>query len=386
MPTRADRDLVVWGSEIDESTIAQARRTARLPVVDGHVALMPDAHIGIGATIGSVIPTRGAVIPSAVGVDIGCGMVAVRTDLRVGQLPDDLTRVLDAIEAVVPAGVGQGHREPTSAARAWLAAHPPASALSGQQERKTLEQFGTLGSGNHFFEVCADEAERVWLVLHSGSRGIGNELAMGHIRRAKKLAAHDATPLEDPDLAYFVHGTPPFERYIADMRWAQDYAMANRAAMMDAATQALFAVLGAGTELSRVNCHHNFAELEEHGGKRLWITRKGAIRARAGELGIVPGSMGAPTFIVRGRGEPASYTSCAHGAGRRMSRTHARKTITIEEFESQMQGRTWLRRDARRLIDEAPAAYKDITQVMRDQADLVEVVHELRGLVNYKGL
>jgi tRNA-splicing ligase RtcB len=386
MPRKVGDRLLVWGSEIDQGAIAQALKATALPVVEGHVALMPDAHIGIGAAIGSVIPTRGSVIPSAVGVDIGCGMVAVGTDVRAEQLPDDLKPFLRAIEHAVPAGVGVGHKRATAAAERWLATHPPPGDHSDKQRRKTAEQFGTLGSGNHFFEVGLDETERVWLVLHSGSRGIGNQLATQHIARAKQNMRESLSSLEDPDLAYFTQGTPEFERYIADMLWSQEYAMANRSAMMDAATRVLFGFLRFGREVERVNCHHNFAARERHDDREVWITRKGAIRAERGDLGIIPGSMGARTFIVRGLGNPLSYNSCAHGAGRRMSRTQARKQVSVEQFREQMKGRTWLEGRARQLLDESPAAYKDIEQVMRDQADLVEVVHELKGLVNYKGL
>jgi len=385
MPRRVDDKLLVWG-EIEENTIAQARKAARLPIVEGHVALMPDAHIGIGATIGSVIPTENAVIPSAVGVDIGCGMVAVRTDVRQDQLPDDLKPLLRKIAHAVPAGVGKGHGRVTKAAEAWLGSRKPPRDLSDKQTKTTLEQFGTLGSGNHFLEVAVDEDGRTWIVLHSGSRGIGNQLATLHISKAKKDMKRALVSLEDPDLAYFVQGTPDFDAYIADMRWAQDYAMANRAAMVDAAVAVLLKFLGFGRETERVNCHHNFAARERHGGKDLWVTRKGAIKADVGDLGIIPGSMGARTFIVRGKGNELSYNSCSHGAGRKMSRTQARKQITEEAMREQMKGRVWLDDRARLLLDEGPDAYKDIEQVMREQADLVEIVHELQGIVNYKGL
>jgi tRNA-splicing ligase RtcB (3'-phosphate/5'-hydroxy nucleic acid ligase) len=377
---------MVWGSDIDEATIAQAQKAAHLPVVEGHVALMPDAHIGIGATIGSVIPTRNAVIPSAVGVDIGCGMVAVRTDVRQDQLPDDLEKLLKRIEKAVPAGVGKGHLRATRASEAWLKEHPPAADLTEKQLKKTLAQFGTLGSGNHFLEVSVDESGLVWLVLHSGSRGIGNQMAQHHIDKAKSSMREALTSLGDPNLAYFVQGKPEFDAYIADMQWAQEYAMANRARMMDASTRVLFEHLGTGREVERINCHHNFAALEEHDGRKIWITRKGAIKADRGDLGIIPGSMGARTYIVRGKGNPLSYHSCAHGAGRRLSRTQARKQIVLEDFVEQMKGTVWLSDRAKSLIDEGPSAYKDITTVMKDQEDLVEIVHELRGLVNYKGL
>jgi len=385
MPARVDHKLLVWG-DIEENTINQARKAAHLPIVEGHVALMPDAHIGIGATIGSVIPTENAVIPSAVGVDIGCGMVAVRTDVRQDQLPEDLKPLLRKIEHAVPAGVGKGHGRVTKAAEAWLGSRKPPRDLSDKQTKTTLEQFGTLGSGNHFLEVAVDEDGRTWIVLHSGSRGIGNQLATLHISKAKKDMKRALVSLEDPDLAYFVQGTPDFDAYIADMRWAQDYAMANRAAMVDAAVAVLLKFLGFGRERERVNCHHNFAERERHGGKDIWVTRKGAIKADVGDLGIIPGSMGARTFIVRGKGNELSYNSCSHGAGRKMSRTQARKQITEEAMREQMKGRVWLDDRARLLLDEGPDAYKDIEQVMREQADLVEIVHELQGILNYKGL
>jgi tRNA-splicing ligase RtcB len=385
MPTRVDDKLLVWG-EIEESTIDQARKAARLPIIAGHVALMPDAHIGIGATIGSVIPTENAVIPSAVGVDIGCGMVAVRTDVRQDQLPDDLRPLLKKIEHAVPAGVGKGHGRVTKAAESWLVSRRPPRDLSDKQIKTTLEQFGTLGSGNHFLEVAIDEDSLTWIVLHSGSRGIGNQLATAHISKAKRDMKESLTSLEDLDLAYFVQGTPDFDAYIADMQWAQDYAMANRAAMIDAAVAVFLSFLGFGSETERVNCHHNFAAREHHGGKDIWVTRKGAIKADKGDLGIIPGSMGARTFIVRGKGNELSYTSCSHGAGRKMSRTQARKHISEDLLREQMKGRVWLDDQARLLLDEGPDAYKDIEQVMREQADLVEIVHELHGIVNYKGL
>ncbi|RMH79727.1 MAG: RtcB family protein [Actinomyces sp.] len=385
MARQLDDRLVSWASDLDDETLAQALRTARSPHVAGHVALMPDAHLGLGATIGSVIPTEGAVIPAAVGVDIGCGMIAAELDLTADDLPDDLQGLYDRIERAVPAGVGGRHRRPDDRARRWLARHRPATELSEDQARRALEQFGTLGAGNHFLEVCLDERNRVWVVLHSGSRGIGNQLAQMHIDRARRLARDLGERLEDPNLAAFVEGTPDFERYIADMRWAQDYARANREAMMDAALGELVAHVGHGRETDRVDCHHNFCAREVHDGRELWITRKGAIRADVGDRGVVPGSMGTSSYIVRGRGNPASWRSCAHGAGRRHSRRRARRLYGPEDLERAMAGRVWRRRDAARLVDEIPAAYKDIDRVMADQADLVEVEHTLNQIVNYKG-
>jgi RNA-splicing ligase RtcB len=385
VPTTINDRLVSWASEIDEQTIRQAEQTARLPIVAGHVALMPDAHVGIGATVGSVIPTAGAVIPAAVGVDIGCGMVAAELDVTEAQLPDTLEPLLRRIEQAIPAGVGRGHDHVARNADRWLAAHRPATPLAADRATKAAKQFGTLGSGNHFFELCIDERGRVWVVLHSGSRGIGNQLAQLHIATARRLAEDLDLRLEDPDLAYFVEGTPHFRHYIADMLWAQDYARANREQMMDNAMREVFAVLGIGRETQRINCHHNFTQREVHDGVELWITRKGAIKADRDDLGVIPGSMGTRSYIVRGRGSAASWRSCSHGAGRRHSRTRARKLFTAADLTEQMRGKVWLTRRAAALVDEIPAAYKDIDQVMADQSDLVEVLHTLRQVLNYKG-
>ena len=385
MPTTINPKLVSWASDVDPETIRQAEKTARLPVVEGHVALMPDAHVGIGATVGSVIPTKGAVIPSAVGVDIGCGMIAAELDLTESRLPDDLGPLLGRIERAVPAGVGQGHDKVAGGADRWLARHRPATELSAKQVTTAARQFGTLGSGNHFFELCVDERGRVWVVLHSGSRGIGNQLAQMHIAKARRLAKHLALRLEDPDLAYFVEGTPEFEAYVADMLWAQSYARANREQMMDRALAEVFACVGTGSETRRVNCHHNFSQREVHDGREVWVTRKGAIKADVGDLGVIPGSMGTCTYIVAGKGNPASWRSCSHGAGRRHSRRQAKKLFSAADLAEQMRGTVWLAERAEALLDEIPAAYKDIDQVMADQADLVEVRHTLRQVLNYKG-
>jgi tRNA-splicing ligase RtcB len=385
MPTNINERLISWASDIEPGTIAQAEKTSRLPIVEGHVALMPDAHVGIGATVGSVIPTANAVIPSAVGVDIGCGMIASELDVHADQLPDTLEPLLSRIEAAIPAGVGKGHDAVADNADRWLAANHPATELSQDRANKAAKQFGTLGSGNHFFELCIDERGRVWVVLHSGSRGIGNQLASMHIDKARKLAKGLELKLEDPNLAYFVEGTPEFGQYIADMLWAQDYAHANRDQMMDNAMRAIFAFFGFGEETRRINCHHNFTEREVHGGRELWITRKGAIKADTGDLGVIPGSMGTRSYIVRGKGNAMSWTSCSHGAGRRLSRTQAKKLFSTTDLAEQMRGKVWLSHKADALLDEIPSAYKDIDQVMADQADLVEVLHTLRQVLNYKG-
>lgn len=377
--------LVSWASDLDPKARLQAERTARLPVISGHVALMPDAHLGIGATVGSVVPTAGAIIPSCVGVDIGCGMAAVRTNLAAADLPDSLDPMLGAIAKAVPAGVGQGHDATSRAAEWWLHSNRPRTRLDPRQSEKAYKQFGTLGSGNHFVEVGTDEAGQVWVVLHSGSRGVGNSLASSHIAAAKAVAKRMELKLEDPDLAYFLEGTPEFEHYVADLLWAQDYAAANRETMLNAVLVAVFRAVGRGSEVDRVNCHHNYSAQEVHGDRTLWVTRKGAIRARVGDRGIIPGSMGTSTFIVRGLGEADSYDSCSHGAGRRMSRGDARRSLTAESLTEAMTGRTWLSGKAVQLVDEHPLAYKDVEQVMRDQADLVEVEHRITALLNYKG-
>jgi len=385
MPNHLTERLVSWVADLEPGTEEQARRAAALPIIDGHVALMPDAHVGIGATIGSVIPTAGSIIPSAVGVDIGCGMAAVRTDLTADRLPDDLGRLLGPIERAVPAGLGRGHDRPTGHADAWLAANPYPGELAPKAERTAHEQFGSLGSGNHFFEVCLDEADRVWLFLHSGSRGIGNQLANRHIETAKRLRHLLGHELEDPSLAWFVQGTPEFEAYVRDMQWSQAYAWSNREAMLEAAKAVFFGFVGAGREVERVNCHHNYAALEEHDGRELWITRKGAISARVGQLGLIPGSMGTRSYVVRGLGNLLSWQSCSHGAGRRMSRTQAKQRFTTADLAQQMGDRAWMKDRAGQLVDEIPSAYKDIDEVMASQRDLVEIVHTLRQVLNYKG-
>jgi tRNA-splicing ligase RtcB (3'-phosphate/5'-hydroxy nucleic acid ligase) len=374
-------NLRSWASEIDDKTVEQALVASRLPILAGPIALMPDAHLGIGATVGSVIPTDSAIIPSAVGVDIGCGMIAVETNRRAEDIPEpSLDRLLQGFAQNIPAGLGNWHRSADDAARRWLSRHPNASLTAEQQER-ALVQFGTLGSGNHFVELAVDERGLAWLVMHSGSRGVGNQLADKHIRLAKA----QAQGLEDPDLAYFVQGTPAFDAYVRDMLWAQDYAAANRTALMQAALLR-FNQVAAGSAVTWINCHHNYAALERYDGRDIWVTRKGAIRAETGDLGVIPGSMGSKSFIVRGLGNPLSYRSSSHGAGRRMSRTQARREVSVEAFKNAMAGRTWQATEAATLVDESPQAYKDIDRVMADQADLVEIVHELRGLLSYKGV
>jgi len=393
-PTKVDDKLLVWGAEgIEENTLDQARLTAKLPFVHSHVALMPDAHVGIGATVGSVIATHGAIVPAAVGVDIGCGMIATRTDLRATDLPEDLNALHHAIARAIPSGVGRGHDRNERASdviaqQSWFPrdAQPEMVQRSDKLWRKTIDQSGSLGSGNHFAEVCLDETDTVWVVLHSGSRGVGNEIAKRHIEGAKKLMKQYFIELADPDLAYFVQDTPEFDAYVHDMLWAQDYARSNREQMMDAALQSLEQTIGRPYErVEIIDCHHNYTEREHHHSRDLWVTRKGAIRAREGDKGIIPGSMATGTYIVEGLGNERAFSSASHGAGRRMSRGVARKTVTEAELRADMAGKAWNDRDAKALLDEAPAAYKPIADVMDAQADLVRVLHTLRQVLNYKG-
>ncbi|HVF06188.1 MAG TPA: RtcB family protein [Frankiaceae bacterium] len=285
----------------------------------------------------------------------------------------------------IPAGVGKGHEFAVSAGR-YDTLGTPATKLDPKQQTTAAVQFGTLGSGNHFVEVCLDERDHVWTVLHSGSRGIGNQLAQKHIAKAKGEMKRLGQTLEDPDLAYFVQGTPAFQQYVEDMLWAQRYAMASRAVMSERTTKSLFEVVGKGRALRTINCHHNFTQQETHEGRELWVTRKGAIKAAAGDEGVIPGSMGTRSYIVRGLGSTASYDSCSHGAGRRLSRGQAKRQLTVESLQQAMAGKAWLSKDATKLLDEHPDAYKDIDRVMADQRDLVEVQHTLTQVFNYKGL
>ena len=391
MSPRTIGNVRSWASIIDDVTLEQAQKAARLPIVHGHIALMPDAHLGIGATVGSVIPTKGAIIPAAVGVDIGCGMVAAETSLTSNGLPDDLDRFLQRLADVVPAGMGKGHVTGDAAWAGFLDANglPGGSNLDEKQQTTAALQYGTLGSGNHFWELCLDERDRVWVMLHSGSRGVGNQLAQRHIARAKNVSRAAHLTLEDPDLAYFLQGTPEFDAYIADVQWAQSYAAGNRQRMVEVGLDLLATHTGhpdgPAITTTVINCHHNYTALEEHFGTELWVTRKGAILARKGDLGIIPGSMGTRSFIVRGKGNPDSYMSCSHGAGRAMSRRAARRQFTEADLATAMGDRTWLRQHGRKLVDEIPQAYKDIDRVMADQTDLVDVVHTLTQVLNYKG-
>ena len=394
--------IKMWtnGVPVEDSAMAQLRNVASLPFVHRHLAVMPDVHWGMGATVGSVIATRHAIVPAAVGVDIGCGMMAVKTDLVASDLPDTLSGVRSAIEAAVPHGRTDNGRENDRGA--WGA--PPeavtraaAPALAGLEQivgedkglaraaRRAPHHVGTLGTGNHFIEVCLDKEQAVWVMLHSGSRGIGNAIGQHFIELAKQDMKKWFINLPDADLAYLPEGSPNFGRYIRAVKWAQEFARLNRETMMQASLGALGTALGRpiGTGEHAINCHHNYVAMEEHFGEKVWVTRKGAVRAREGDLGIIPGSMGARSYIVRGKGNPESFCSCSHGAGRAMSRAAAKKLFTLADHAAATEG-VECRKDAE-VIDETPGAYKPIDAVMAAQTDLVEVVAELRQLVCVKG-
>jgi len=391
------------GVPLEESARKQLRATAQLPFIHKWLAVMPDVHLGLGATIGSVIPTRGAIIPAAVGVDIGCGMMAARTSLSANELPDQLGAIRSAIEKAVPHGRTTGRRGrynvrydrgswgdvPDLQQRVW------GSQLAQRFEvicdkrpsikhSNNLKQLGTLGTGNHFIEVCLDQEDRVWIMLHSGSRGVGARIGGQYIELARKDMGDQLGKLPNRDLAYFEEGSPHFDDYVEAVGWAQDFARINRELMMGATVRAMREVLGDfQADVEAVNCHHNYVSEEVHYGEKVFVTRKGAVRARRGEMGIIPGSMGAKSFIVRGKGNPESFCSCSHGAGRRMSRTAAKKRFTVEDQIAQTEG-VECRKDAG-VIDEIPAAYKPIEAVMAAQSDLVEVVHTLKQVLCVKG-
>jgi tRNA-splicing ligase RtcB (3'-phosphate/5'-hydroxy nucleic acid ligase) len=383
----------IYTGEIEPAARAQLVNLSRLPIVHHHVAAMPDVHLGIGATVGSVIPTVRAIIPAAVGVDIGCGMMATRLSLGADDLDETrLKKVFNQISRDVPVGYGQ-HKDRDvrdHAAKRFqkglkriVEKHPGIEKRRGKQT-SWVHQLGSLGGGNHFIEVCLDESNRVWVMLHSGSRGIGNAIGSYFIELARKDAERSQLQLPDRDLAYFPEGAAHFADYVDAVGWAQDYARANREEMMDIVLEALrrhlpgFEVTGAA-----VNCHHNYVEREEHFGEQVWLTRKGAIRARTGELGIIPGSMGARSYIVRGKGAADSFHSCAHGAGRRMSRNAAQKAFSLQDLAAQTEG-VICRKD-KGVLDEIPGAYKNIDEVMANQSDLVEVVHTLKQVLCVKG-
>ncbi|HEX7005935.1 MAG TPA: RtcB family protein [Alphaproteobacteria bacterium] len=387
------------GVPVEDTARQQLVNVAQLPFIYKHVAAMPDVHLGIGATVGSVIATKGAVIPAAVGVDIGCGMMAVRTSLGANDLPDSLAGIRAAIEKAVPHGRtdnggprdrGAWSEPPASVVEAWAGAGMEAglAALVDRHPKlrhgRALDHLGTLGTGNHFIEICLDEADRVWVMLHSGSRGIGNRIGTYFIELAKQDMRRWFVNVPDTDLAYLPQGSEHYNDYMKAVSWAQRFARLNRQVMMNSVMAALERFFPRiALDALAVNCHHNYVATERHFGKEVLVTRKGAVRAGAGELGIIPGSMGARSFIVRGKGNPHSFCSCSHGAGRQMSRNEARKRFTLDDHAAATAG-VECRKD-RDVLDETPGAYKDIDAVMAAQSDLVEIVHTLKQVVCVKG-
>jgi len=383
------KKLYNWASILDEKTLAQAEETSGMPFIFPHLALMPDAHLGKGSTVGSVIPTRGAIIPAAVGVDIGCGMMAIKTDIKVQFLAQfaDLKLMREQIEKAIPLSAGKYNAVVEEDAEravdildelAWNAVFDPADYAPNWKH-----QIGSLGSGNHFIEITKDEEDFVWLFLHSGSRGVGNKIATYHIEVAQNYMKKNFITLPNPDLAYLVEGTPEFDKYIREMNWAQEFALYNRDVMMQRVKKIFGGFVGAFDILEEINCHHNFTQQENHWGDNLWITRKGAISAAKGQMGLIPGSMGTASYVVEGLGNKLSFDTAPHGAGREYSRNEARKTFTKESLDAMMEGIEWSHSNA--FIDEHPNAYKDIDVVMEDAKDLVKIRHTLRQIVNVKG-
>ncbi|WP_105665863.1 RtcB family protein [Cronobacter dublinensis] len=386
------------GVPVEPEAREQLLKTAKMPFIFKHLAVMPDVHLGKGSTIGSVIPTKGAIIPAAVGVDIGCGMIAVRTSLVARDLPDNLSGLRSAIERAVPHGrnVGHGKRDhgswsntPQDVDNHWAMLAPRFKRLTDKYpnllKTNNHQHLGTLGTGNHFIEICLDEQERVWVMLHSGSRGVGNAIGTHFIGLAQKDMQRHIANLPDRDLAYFEEGSKHYADYIEAVEWAQDFARQNREVMMNRVLAALSAIITKPfmTQQEAVNCHHNYVQKETHFGEEILVTRKGAVSAQKGQMGIIPGSMGAKSFIVRGLGNEESFCSCSHGAGRTMSRTAAKKRFTVED-QIRATAHVECRKDSD-VIDEIPMAYKDIEAVMAAQSSLVEIVHTLRQVVCVKG-
>ena len=388
---RIGKKFYSWASQVDQETLDQVERISWMPFVEPHVSLMPDAHLGKGAAVGSVIPTRGAVIPSAVGVDLGCGMVSVRTQWTEDQVRarGALSSLREGIEARIPMSAGKYTDALTQTAEKFIM--DLETDWNVNLQGRAIDSFsptwrnqlGTLGGGNHFIEIVADEDDRVWAFLHSGSRGIGNKIATHFMNLAVEYCRRNFIDV-DRDLAYLVEGTREFEQYMNAVEWAQRFAYLNREEMMIQTLNALEGFMGAPVEKSEeVNCHHNFMQREHHHGKNLIVTRKGAIEARDGQFGLIPGSMGTESYVVKGRGNPLSFNSAPHGAGRNFSRRKARETFTHDDLKAAMTGIEY--RDSDAFVDEIPGAYKDIQSVMDDAADLVSIVHEFRQLVNCKG-
>ena len=382
----------VWAEDLDEKTKSQITNIASMPFIHHHVAVMPDAHLGIGCTIGSVVPTKTAIIPAAVGVDIGCGMMAVQTSLRAEDLPESLSDLRHSIERAIPTGK-YAHDGLTLPKAEYFVSESKINHFIKQSEPELfwnikaprwVNQLGTLGSGNHFIEICLDEEDRVWVMLHSGSRGVGNAIGRKYIALAKEDMRIHFINLPDQDLAYLCEGTMNFEEYWEAVQWAQEYAALNRQIMMGLIFDQLWRVFPEmAIEDHVINCHHNYVAKENHYGSNVYVTRKGAIRARGNDLGIIPGSMGTKSYIVKGKGNQASFHSCSHGAGRRMSRRQAKETFTMGDLEAQTKGVELRRREA--ILDEIPGSYKDIDRVMELQKDLVEPIHTLKQILCVKG-
>ncbi len=400
IPNAAPIKAWIRGVPLEDQARAQLVNAARMPFIHHHVAVMPDVHMGIGATVGSVIPTIGAIIPAAVGVDIGCGMCAVRTSLTATDLPESLRGVRDAIESAVPHGRtdhggkndrGAWHDLPQRVANLWQEHLAAGYAAICAKHRKldrgnSINHLGTLGTGNHFIEVCLDESGHVWFMLHSGSRGVGNRFGEHFISMARDDCRKAGVDLPDRELAYFTEGTSHFSDYTEAVGWAQAYARINRQVMLENVIDAVAKAPGIKPftcTVEAVNCHHNYVQNEQHFGASVWVTRKGAVRAGLGDMGIIPGSMGARSYIVRGKGNPDSFSSCSHGAGRVMSRNRAKQQFTVEDHIQATAG-VECRKD-KDVIDETPMAYKDIDAVMAAQSDLVEIVHTLKQVVCVKG-
>lgn len=388
------RPIKIWTDEVEASALTQLKNLSRLPFINSNgVACMPDVHAGIGSTVGTVIATEKAVIPAAVGVDIGCGMNAVRLSLKASDLPDNLKPLRDEIEHRVPLGAGGrlqkeedlNERYKRLPSTDFYLCEDLNNITKGEYWKKAGQQLGTLGSGNHFIEVCIDENQDVWIMLHSGSRGIGNMIGSHYIAKAKKEMERFFITLPDDDLAYFPEDTEDFNDYMNAVGWAQNYALENRRLMMEQVIEAMRQSIEKPFTITQeaINCHHNYVEKENHFGRNMWVTRKGAIRAREGDLGIIPGSMGQRSYIVKGKGNLASYCSCSHGAGRVMSRAEAKRRFSLQDLVDQTQGVECRKDEA--VIDEIPASYKDIDQVMANQTDLVEVVHQLKQVLCVKG-
>ena len=390
-PRNIGPNIVSWlpAEQIEDSAMQQIENLSRLPFIFKHVAVMPDCHFGMGATVGSVIPTHRAIIPAAVGVDIGCGMIAVKTPLKREDLPDDLSDIRKAIEHQVPLSAGHYNRSVKKTAKPRIeqleakAAELDRLDFYDKIDKNWRKQLGSLGSGNHFIEVVLDEEDYAWAFLHSGSRGVGNRIATHHIKIAKALMEKWYVNLPDADLAYLVENTPEFDDYLADLDWAQEFALLNRAEMMERIIKLLQYRCGDFEEVERIECHHNFTKREHHFGQNILVSRKGAIEAREGQLGLIPGSMGTRSYVVRGKGNASSFNTAPHGAGRRLSRGNARNTFTMEDFDRDMVGIEVNRSEA--FLDELPGAYKDIDLVMEQSADLVEILHTFRQIVNVKG-